>query len=400
MQLLAQHGYGNGTKIQRGLAEGLIDGAVFGAKDIAPARLEERLAEMAGEFPQSERLFDPQYYACILASQPGARLGSLVGDGSYDYFEARRRRDLERETQVVEDIESVFKHQQGLPVSGLIGPNIVIRRSFDSVEATISKSFLRNAARVAQDLGDGRPVFATLAVSQAALADRIELQNFLQEITELDEPPAGFYLLLEKPDNMITAPMTEPDVLSRWMLVNHTLKITGFRLINGYTDCLSPYIGAAGADAVASGWFNTQKCFSLRKFEPVADFARRPVTRYLSRALLKSIRSTELHFLREPFPQVMNGTPPDNYYDPEEGSAPDATEEALQNWDGLRLLNDLITAGDVLTSLAACRQALDQAEELYARINAYGLSMQDRSGSAHIEIIRDELEEFEELAEL
>ena len=254
MEILAQHGFGNGQRIERGLNDGLIQGAIFGAKDITPSKLADFLATIAAEYPNSTRLFDPQFYAAMIAAKPGARLGSLMGEDSYTYFDTRRRRDLEREQQVIDDLESILQFQAGLPVTALIAPNIVIQRSFDSVEATVSKSFLRNAARIRNEVANGVPLYATLAVSSAALNDRIELQNFLQEITEIDEPPDGFYLLLEKPDTTIPATLTEPDVLSRWMLMNHTLKLNGFRVINGYTDVLAPYLGAAGADAVASGW--------------------------------------------------------------------------------------------------------------------------------------------------
>ncbi|MBS0657751.1 MAG: hypothetical protein JSR82_05820 [Verrucomicrobia bacterium] len=400
MQLLAQHGYGNGNKVQRGLDDGLIDGVIFGAKDIAPQKLAESLEQVQESHPECVRLFDPQYYATLLAAQPGARLGWLFGQDSYTYFQARRRRDLEREGQVLDDLRTVLDFQCRLPVSALIAPNIVIRRSFDSLEATVAKTFLRNAASSVSELGDVRPLYATLAISSAALADRIELQNFLQEVTEIEDPPTGFYLLLERPDNSITSALTEPDLLSRWMLVNHVLKLTGFQVINGYTDVLSPYLGAAGADAVAAGWFNTLKCFSLKKFEPVSDFARRPVTRYLSKALLKSIRSTELHDLRGPFPDVLNGLPTDDAYDPEEGSTPDGISEVLQNWDGIRMMNELVVEGDFTASLDACRGALDVAEELYVRIREFGLTMRDRSGAAHVELIREELSAFEALAEL
>lgn len=400
MHLLAQHGFGSGEKINRALNEGLVAGAIFGAKDISPDKVRGLLKEMEAEHPESIRLFDPQFYASLIASQPGARLGYLGGDEAHSYFESRRRRDLEREPQVRADIQAAIAYQKELAVSAIIAPNIVIRRSFDSLEATISKNFLRNAASVAGELGDSRPVYATLAVSLPALADRIELQNFLQEITEIDEPPAGFYLLLEKPDSAISATLTEPDMLSRWMLVNHTLKTSGFRVINGYTDALSPYIGAAGADGVATGWYNTLKSFSLRKFEPMSEFARRPVPRYLSSALLKSIRHTELHDLRNPFPEVLNGRSCDGHYDEDEGSTPDTTGEALQNWEGIRALNELVVAGNIGASLAACRDALDRAEDIYVRIREYGLTMRDRSGPGHIELIREELSAFEALAEL
>lgn len=399
MEILAQHGAQNGQRIARGLNDGLINGAIFGAKDIGPSNLTERLATIADEHPNSIRLFDPQFYATMIAAKPGARLGSLMGEDSYPYFQARRRRDLEREQQVIDDLESVLQFQVGLAVTALIAPNIVIQRSFDSVEATISKNFLRNAARVKNEVRNGLPLYATLAVSSAALNDRIELQNFLQEITEIDEPPDGFYILLEKPDSTIPASLTEPDVLSRWMLMNHTLKLNGFRVINGYSDVLAPYLGAAGADAIASGWYNTQKTFSLKKFEPVSDFARRPVARYTSRPLLKSIRYTELHDLRDRF-SVMNDLPCDDYYDPENGSAPEAMEDALQNWECLGAMRDLVVPGDVPASLDLCRQALDEAEELFVNIGDYGLTMRDRSSGAHIEMIREEISAFSELAEL
>jgi hypothetical protein len=401
MQLLAQHGYGNGDKIESGLADGLLEGVIFGAKDISPEKLVSTLAQIADDYPQSVRLLDPQFYASLIAAQPGARLGYLDGENSHAYFEARRRRDLEHEGQVNEDIRNTLGYQRSLPVSAVIAPNIVIRRSFDSIEATISKSFLRNSAYYANELGIDIPLYATLAISVSALTDKIELQNFLQEITEMPDPPDGFYLLLEKLDNSIASALTEPDILSRWMLINHTLKMNGFSLINGYTDALSPYLATAGADAIASGWYNTQKSFSLKKFEPVSDFARRPVPRYMSAALLKSIRYTELNDLRENFPEVMNGLSCDHFYVPDEGSAPDSTtSETLQNWEGLNAMNDLAVEGDVVASLANCRNALDEAEDIYVRIQEYGLTMRDRSSAAHIRLIREELAEFEELAEL
>ncbi len=65
-------------------------------------------------------------------------------------------------------------------------------------------------------------------------------------------------------------------------------------------------VGVLKVSAISQGKF--------KKFEPVSEGARRPVTRYLSRALLKSIRHTELHDLRNPFPEVLNDLSCDDYY--------------------------------------------------------------------------------------
>jgi hypothetical protein len=261
MEILAQYGFGVGERIAQGLADELIDGVIYGAKDITPAKMTERCAEHATGHPASIRLFDPQYYACVMAAEPGARLGSLVGEDAYPYFAARRRRDLEQESRVVADLEACLAYQLTLPVTSFIAPNIVIRRSLDSVEATIAKDFLRNSAVAHARLRDPRPLLATLAISTEALRDRVELQNFLQEVTELENPPQGFYLLIEHPDHDIPPTLEESDVLSRWMLINRSLTQSGYEVINGYADVLAPYLGAAGATAAASGWWNTLNVF-------------------------------------------------------------------------------------------------------------------------------------------
>lgn len=401
MKLYAQHGFQPGRRITQGLADGFIDGAIYSARDIAP----DKLAEVLGAQKKgTDRFFDPQYYACMVAAQPGARLGWLEteDDDGYPYFRARRRAELERENIVRADLEACLGFQSSFPLTGLIAPNVVIRRSFDSVEGSIAKGFIRHCAVAAKKVAPKLPVYATLAVSNPALADRVELQNFLQEVTELEDPPTGFYLLLERPDQVVPPTLTDQDELSRWMLINHTLKVNGFKVINGYTDGLAPYIGAAGADAAASGWFNTLKTFSLKKFEPIgSSFARRPVMRYMSTALLKSIRSTELHDLRDTVPGVLNGLATDAYYDPESGSEPVETlYESLQNWEAVQTMIESCDGEDVSASLSLCRHALDEAENLYGEIAAQGYPLRDRSSNAHIEAIRYELEAFEQLAEI
>ena len=194
MHILAQHGFNAGERINRGLAEGLIDGVIYGAKDIAPERLSEQCALHASEHPESLRLFDPQYYACLASAEPGVRLGHLSGRTPHSYFAPRLRRQLEQEHQVIADIGVCLRYQCALPVSALVVPNVVIRHSLDSVDASIAKEFVRQARGQQTAIGDSRPLYATLAISIDAIRDRIRLQNFLQEVTEIEDPPDGFYV--------------------------------------------------------------------------------------------------------------------------------------------------------------------------------------------------------------
>src|SRR5688572_26455230 len=171
MKLYAQHGFQPGRRITQGLADGFINGAIYSARDIAP----DKLAEVLGAQKKgTDRFFDPQYYACMVAAQPGARLGWLEteDDDGYPYFRARRRAELERENIVRADLEACLGFQSSFPLTGLIAPNVVIRRSFDSVEGSIAKGFIRHCAAAAKKVAPRLPVYATLAVSTPALADR------------------------------------------------------------------------------------------------------------------------------------------------------------------------------------------------------------------------------------
>ncbi len=400
MKIYAQHGAQAGEKITAGLTAGVLDGVIYGAKEISGEKLRTDLAQIAKTWPQAARMLDPHYFATLIAAQPGSRLGYLIGDKGHGYFRAHMRRDLEQTPPVLEDIRACLEFQASLPLTALIAPNIVVRRTLDSVEGVIAKNFVRNAAEIAQEIDPGRELYVTLAISQAALADKGELEAFLQEITELDNPPAGFYLLLEKLDTTPSPSITERDCLARWMLVNYTLKVSGFKIINGYTDLLAPYIAATGADAVACGWFSTLKSFSLNKFEPNDGFANRPVPRYTSVNLLKSIRHTELDAIRRFAPDVLNGLPGDAYYDVTTGSRPDLTGEAVQNWEGIRAMVTKCKRPGTSSSLSACSAALDEAESLYGEINLSGFPLLERSNNEHIEAVRDELNEFADLAEL
>ena len=403
MKIFAQHGHNPDDKITEGLKNQVIDGVIFGAKDISCERLQDDLSHIAKTYTKSQCFFDPHYYATFIAKEPGARLGKLgkLENKNYSYFRAHMRRELEQVENIKNDIRSCLEFQASLPFAAFISPNIVIKRSFDSIEGVISKNFIRNTAKLAENVKAGLPVYATLAVSENVLKDKRELTEFLQEITEMENPPDGFYLLLEKQETTPPPCLVERDVLARWMFLNYVLKINGFNVINGYTDLLAPYIAATGADAVGTGWYGTLKNFSLQKFLPSDSKARQPLPRYTSVRLLKSIRQTELETFYEVHPGIVNNLPGDAFYNFQDDH-PTPTEEALQNWEALRamIIHCTRNRDRVEDALHGCRLALNEATELYAEISDSPFTLRDRSNNEHIAAIREELDEFAKLAEL
>lgn len=397
MKLYAQQGYGTGERINAGLEEKVIHGAILSPRDNSKARLKQQLDKMAGDFPDAERLFDPQYYASLIALDDGCRLGKLEGD-HYTYFRARRRAELERENIIREDLRACFAEQAEMDLTAIIAPNIVIRRSLNSIESVIAKNFIRNAADVWAGMDDERPLFVTLAVDAEALQDRYEVDEFLTDITLMENPPHGFYLLVNNLTSIIQPELVDHRTLAGWMMLNHALSLNGFEVINGYSDILTPLLAAAGGSAGATGWWGNSKVFSLDRYEEAAGGGKRPVFRYLSKALLNSIRFDELHRLRGRFPKILNRLSSDDYYDIDEASKPEnQVQEVIQSWAAI----SSVAGGNEAPNLVECKNWLAQADELYAQINANpGFRLTGRSNHSHIEALQDGVNLFAELADI
>lgn len=400
MKLYAQQGYGTGSdpnKILQGLEAGYINGAIISPKDYRIERVNELFAAMAGEHASADRLIDPQFYASLMAQDPDARMGRLL-QGEYPYFEQRRRSQLESEERVKADIRACLEFQLGLDVTSVIAPSILIRRSFNSIEAVVAKNFVRHAQEIWEEVGDGRPMLATIAVDIEALQDKEELLAFLGDITVLENPPSGFYLLVANPSSQIRPELVDHRILAGWMLMNHALNLNGFEVVNGFSDILTPFLAAAGGSAGATGWWSNLKVFSMDKFSPASGGGRRPVFRYLSKGLLNSIRYDELESIRNTFPSVLNGLPTDEFYDPEYGSEPaNQNAEILQTWNSIKSFAP--ATGE--PELSDCVQWIDDAKEIYDQIGASSaMRLMERSNDAHLESLEDGVQLFAQLAEI
>jgi hypothetical protein len=397
MKLLAQHGFNDGDKTRDGLSKGLIDGVLYSSKDISFAKLETCIREHREINPDAFLALDPQFYASLFASDPNARLGKLAEDYT-SYFGARRRSQLEDEDRVLRDLKKTMDLQKSLNVSAIIAPNILIPRSFNSIEAAISKDFIRNTRPVyKKNSDDQRLVFATLAVSRNALLDKEELIAFLNDITLMENSPDGFYLLVSVNSSEARSEIFNSEVIAGWMFLNYVLNTNGFKTLNGYSDLLSPFLSAAGGDYGATGWFGTLRAFSMDRFLPSATGGQQAVTRYLSMRLLSRITFYELHNLRGIVPNVLNGFGSDSYYDIGTGSEPARNTEVFQSWEALRSLITEAPRG----SFDHCVDLVDDARKLYAQAElALPTPWEKRSGPEHLDDLLGGISSFRKLAEL
>jgi len=400
MKLYAQHGHGDGKKTAEGLAKKYIDGVILSPKDIPESKLKSTIKQFRTDSRKAEILFDPQFYACLAAVDPASNLGNLGEEDAYAYFQPRRRSQLLSERQLCQDLDATLQFQSELAVSALIAPNILIPRSFDSAEAAISMDFIRNARKRYTKLGDARPMFATLAIARETLLDKEELLRFLNDLTILEDRPDGFYVLVGVNSTEARSEIYHADVIAGWMFINHVLKLNGYRIINGYSDILTPFLGSAGAEAGATGWWSNLRAFSMDRFAPPAGGGRLPIERYLSCGLMNRITFDELGRLRDEVPAILNGLGTDKLY-PEESSQPQRNQEVLQSWDAIRQLNTQLVQGGMDSALRKCLGALDKAQKIYGDAEAsLPRPFDPKSNDQHVEALQEGLRLFSGLAEL
>lgn len=398
MKLFAQHGFGVGEKVTEGFERGLIDGVIFSPKDIPLEKLRSKILDINRDFPLKSILFDPQLYACFMGNFDGARLGNLIEDYGA-YFQPRMRSHLEREKAVRDEIGRYLRFQIDLRVSGLIAPNIIISRSFDSVEAVISKNFIRLAGELKAEINDSRPLFVTLAISRNALLDKAELINFLNEITVLENPPDGFYLLIATETADSRQEIFHADVVAGWMMLNHVLKINGFKVINGYSDLLGAFLCGTGGEASATGWWSNLRAFSLDRFAPNSGGGKLPIQKYLSSQLLNRISYFELNKFRDRIPEILNGLASDVIFPVD--SEPQRNLEVLQSWDALKKLNQEFSAHEEIENIRVMQLAIISAREAYTKILALGgIRLDQKSNDEHLDALEQGIKLFVKLAEL
>ncbi len=392
MKIFAQHGYGEGDKILNGLRQKLIHGIIFSPRDVTPDKLEYKLNEYQ-LINDVELLLDPQYYTCLIGSNPNVNIGKLE---QYPFFKFETKSKLEEERNINKILKNSLEFQDTLSLTSIISPNILISNSFDSRDAVIAKNFIRLSFQNYHPKSLKKPLICTLAVSKDALTNLNELQEFLNEITILEEPPDGFYILIAFRSSESRAEVFNSDVLAAWMLINYSLKVNGFKVINGYSDLISPLLSCVGADVACTGWWSNLRMFSIDKFMPLSSGGRLPIQRYLSKNLFNRITYYELDALKKLVPDILNNLSTDKYY--LEGE-PDRSIEILQTWEVLNLLCDELSKNTIIKNLNYFQTLIDKALSIYSKISAY-IPLDTKSNSEHLEPLNYAITKFKSLAEL
>ena len=400
MKLFAQHGHQPSNKIIQGLEENVVDGVIYSPRYVSPQKLNLLIDEVRNSNEKSEITIDPEFYATYHIENPNNQLGNLT---DWKHFIPQRRRDLVTVKTIDIVLQKTFETMNAYKPSAFISPNIYISESFDSMEAGISINFISRAKRLATNFNDAIPVYATLAIDHKTLLNIDDFRTFLNDITALDEPPDGFYILIgrgiiNERSDIVNSEIAYSAVIGGWMLINYILSINDYKVINGYSDILSPFLGAVGGYAGATGWWSNLRSFTLGKYiRPERSGGRLPNIRYLSKKLLNRLKLEERENYSEIVPEIKNNLPHDKDY---EKGVPDRLIESLQTWEAISSLNKELIKNDTEKNLSELEKAVVDADKAYSKLASVGFTEGYEAVNEYLTALGEGIISFRKLAEL
>tara|TARA_R110002124_G_C8950160_1_gene513272 strand:- start:875 stop:2065 length:1191 start_codon:yes stop_codon:yes gene_type:complete len=392
MKLYAQHGYGSGEKILNGIEEEFIDGVIFSPRDIKRNKLRDRLEKYSDK--NVDLLFDPQLYVSLFDDNPSLKKRHL---STWKYYKGYRKNFLELSENIDLILKEYYKSISSLKLTSIIAPSICISKSFNSIEAVIAKNFIRRTSNVFKNTKDKRDVYASLVIDWQAFLENEEFEAFLDDLTLIENKPKGIYLVIGSDSLNPQDEFYISEVISGWMKLNYVLNLNGYKVINGYSDLLTPLLGAVGGYAGATGWWSNLRYFKMERFIPTSSGGRMPIVRYLSKLLFNRVTFSELDAISQILPKVYNDLSTDSYYDPEPESR---EQEMLQSWQTIRSLNQEFKKDNVSDSLKFITNFLRNSYLSYNELKLNQIRLEKKSGEAHLINLRDAISSFATWAEI
>ena len=280
MTLLAQHGWGKSDKIDRGVQDGSLRGAILSPRDENPASLEEYARQLLETQPELTVFVDPQCYASTIIDPRAGRLPH------YEYFKPELTyRSFVRPTLISQMVEQVINYQLSLRTSHICAP-VVAFDNFNDRWNSVAFSMATESVSYFAGLADPRPLLVSFVISENAFLSRPDFEEFLDIITDLECD--GFYLVIKRAEGEYSQGM-EQELLSSILYMTYTLaRLNEFEVFYGYCDFLGMPLHAAGATGTACGWTQGLRRFTFRRFEQSSG-GRQARQRMASLPLLNTI---------------------------------------------------------------------------------------------------------------
>lgn len=252
MSLWIQHGYGKGRKIEELLETGSLGGVILSPADETPEGLARTVSSLQGE--DTSVLMDPQTYVWGIPDG-AARRHEDVGLAVPSLNWSMAPRDIQAL------VERIVGLNRSLGIPEVLSP-ASLQRGFDDVWTSLALQFARTTVEAA----DQESVRVSVVLDESALSDWDSAERWLDVVTALDAQ--GFYIIVSRPRDAYLRAWDVPRLANLLRIVYRLGILNQYSILLGYTDLDGLTAIAAGAEGIASGWYQSLRLFSESKWQP------------------------------------------------------------------------------------------------------------------------------------
>lgn len=384
MTVFAQHGYGKTDKIERGLRASHISGVILSPRDESPQNLSDFNTSLRQEFGEEvEIIFDPQFFASTLVPVRDRYLPD------YPYYsQGLTRADFISQADINRYASLVIEYQQTLDIDYIIGPTVFVS-DLNDPWSQIALSLSQESLNVHGGIEGLPPLLLSIVLDEPAIRNRDSLDEFLDIISVWEVE--GFYIIVRPTTSRYPTHLEENSVENLLYLVYVLAEINGFSVILGYTDLVGFIAKAVGAKAIGTGWYNTLRQFSLRRFQPSTG-GRQRRDRYTSTPILSSLLvNPELETISQVglINNVLSGSSYDQVM--AQGNPANAIWPfdiaCLHHWEVInRILQRSSSGGGPGPNLDIVERMIQDSEADYRIFQAAGVVFDANTGPGHLEL--------------
>lgn len=268
--LLIQHGPAKGQKIDKAFENNIVEGTVFSPREETLESIKQYCDNLV-YLNKDNTFIDPQFYYSTF----DVELLKLLRE-QFEYPTKVTRKDWRKRNERLLKYFDNYSSKVEEVSNNIITPGFCI----DSIDWKFDYSI--DFYNYFKEKYKFEHYYMSLMIASEIFHSKNDVEDILEDIKDNVDEKDGIYLIIKYPSTQIkNYESMDPETLSNILYFVYSLKMSGFKVIIGYTFLNSILFSMIDCDAVSTGWFNNLRKFEQSKFESVDSFGIRK-KRYVS----------------------------------------------------------------------------------------------------------------------
>ena len=268
--LLIQHGPAKGQKIDKAFENNIVEGTVFSPREETMESIKQYCDNLV-YLNKDNTFIDPQFYYSTF----DVELLKLLRE-QFEYPTKVTRKDWRKRNERLLKYFDNYSSKVEEVSNNIITPGFCI----DSIDWKFDYSI--DFYNYFKEKYKFEHYYMSLMIASEIFHSKNDVEDILEDIKDNVDEKDGIYLIIKYPSTQIkNYESMDPETLSNILYFVYSLKMSGFKVIIGYTFLNSILFSMIDCDAVSTGWFNNLRKFEQSKFESVDSFGIRK-KRYVS----------------------------------------------------------------------------------------------------------------------